>query len=175
MSAFTFSPSQTDWQIQPEYLAPFSFPGELTGTTMASSINGEQMSAIPSQPLPTPSPSYHCHSSPPTSLSSNYATPIHLLAEPVTTEDEPLASFSQPEMSSQYTYPPAVTTYGVSGSDTSVPTCPQDPAEAEQGSQTDGEQENAPISRELESAADDAPSQSTVESRLDKRKTNRFR
>lgn len=74
-----------------------------------------------------------------------------------------------------YSYHPTVTTYGLAGPETSIPTFSQDPAGAEQGSQSDGELENAPIQGEMDGTADNASSQITAEGRIDKRKTNRFR
>lgn len=175
MSAFHFSAPQNDWQSQPEYQPHFSYLDHNAGNAIATSTDDEQTSSMGSRPLPPSSQSHHRRSGPSKSLSSNYATRIHLLAEPVSTEREPLASFSQPGVDSLYSYHPTMTTYGVPGPETNIPTFSADPAGAEQGSQTDGEQENAPMQGELEGTADDAPSQTTAEGRADKRKTNRFR
>ena len=175
MSAFTFSTPQSDWENQPEYQLPLSYPGHNTGAVIVTRTDGEQTSSMRSQGLFPSSQSYHCSSDPARSLSSDYPTPIHLLAEPVSAEHEPVASFSQAGLDSLYSYHPTLTTYRVPGSEISIPTFSHDVAGTEQGSQTDGEQEIVSMQGEVEGTADDAPSQITAEGRVDKRKTNRFR
>ncbi len=173
MSAFPFSTPQNDWQNQPEYQTPLSYHGHHEGSAIATITDSEQTSGLRSPPLLTSSQSYHYRSGPPGAVSSNYATPIHLLAEPVSTEREPL--ISQLGLDSLYSYQPPVTGCGVPGSGTGIPTFPCDPSGVEDDSPSDGEMENAQTQGELESTADDAPSQTTAEGRVDKRKTNRFR
>lgn len=173
MSAFPFSTPQSDWQNQPEYQTPFSYPDHHEGSAIATITDSEQTSSLRSPPLLISSQSYHYRSGPPRSVSSAYATPIHLLAEPISTEHEPL--ISRLGLDSLYSYQHPVTGCGVPGSGSDIPTFPCDPSGVEDGSPSDGEMETAPIQGELESTADDAPSQLTAEGRVDKRKTNRFR
>lgn len=175
MSAFNFSTPQSDWHNQAEYQPSLSYAGQNEGNAIATSTDSEQTSSMRRRPLPTSSQSYRCRSGPTRSLSSNYATTTHLLAEPVSTERELLISFSQPGLDSFYSHHPPLTLYGVPGTENGLPTFPRDPAGAEQGSPSDGEMENVSTQGEHEGTTDDAPSQTTAEGRVDKRKTNRFR
>lgn len=175
MSAFAFSTPHNDWQTLAESQAPLPYACHNEGPATATGTDAELTSSIRHRPLHTSSQSYHYRSGPSRNTSSNYTTPIHLLAEPVSTERDPITSFSQPGLDSLYSYHPSVTPYRVPGSETGIPTFPRDPSGAEQGSPSDEEMESAPAQGELEGTADDAPSQTSTEGRVDKRKTNRFR